>query len=553
MELYAQATSLANELWGESVATPWPWQTTGPSVPGSKVPHLSVADELFIAALVNTPRPRRPWGTITELSGTFQVSRPTIYALGRRAAEGLQRSVGGRPAKTEPATAPEETPPLSDMIEVTPNRIARTALAMGFPGKMALRPIQECLGEAFEQTRGLGTLSELFTQAGQRAGRLLTELDYCPLGPVIALRDETYFQEWPILLLLEPLTSTILLGVVSADAQAETWGASLLVSQDTGAQLKGLVEDMARMYPKSQALAELELPTQKDPWHVENWGGKVRRSLEKQALGALRKLDKLEKQLLKTWDDAVFREQYIPADEKADRLLVQHDTFARWLGHLCDALELVDLRSGEIRDREINGWLLEETLQALEAIVHTEVQTFVRSLRRYQDQLLTFVDWAAEMRQPFAEMLAAHLPDPAHRDCFVRAVARCWRLRQALINGHRSRKRQAEEAEAWLQLWLDEHASLSALATYLMNILDASGHTSSLIECINGLLKMFLHNRRAFRNRDTAQAYLNLFILWHNMRVYERGKRAGKSPYQWAGIDPGTDDWLTLLGFPAAD
>jgi hypothetical protein len=89
-------------------------------------------------------------------------------------------------------------------------------------------------------------------------------------------------------------------------------------------------------------------------------------------------------------------------------------------------------------------------------------------------------------------------------------------------------------------------------ATYLMHILDAAGHTSSLVECINGLLKSFLNNRRAFRNPDTAQAYLNLFVLWHNMRVYERGKRAGKSPYQWAGIDPGANDWLELLGYPPA-
>jgi hypothetical protein len=536
----------------ETAETPWPRLTTGPSVPGSKVPHLSVVDELFIATVVNTPAPLRPWGAITELSGLFQVSRPTLYELGRRAAAGLQRSVGGRPRQT-PAPSVAAKSNQADTIVVTPNRMARTALTMSFPGKMALRPMRECLAAAFKQTRSLGTLSELFTQAGQRAGRVLSEMDYCPLGPVIALRDETYFQDWPILLLIEPLTSTILLGVVSADAQAETWGASLLVSQDTGVYLKGLVEDMARMYPQSQALAEMEVPVQKDVWHVENWGSKIRRTLEKQALAALRKVAKLEKQLRTAWDDAVFLAQYIPADEQAERLMAQHDTFARWLGHLCDALELVDLRSGEIRERESNGWLLEETLQALETIDHPQVQKFVRSLRRHQDQLLTYLDWVAEMYAPFAELLAVHLPDPAQCEGFVQAVARCWRLRQALLNGQRSRKRQADEAEAWLQLWLDENEAFPALTTYLMNILDASGHTSSLIECLNGLLKMFLNNRRAFRNRDTAQAYLNLFVLWHNMRVYERGKRAGKSPYQWAGIDPGTDDWLALLGFPATD
>jgi hypothetical protein len=26
---------------------------------------------------------------------------------------------------------------------------------------------------------------------------------------------------------------------------------------------------------------------------------------------------------------------------------------------------------------------------------------------------------------------------------------------------------------------------------------------------------------------DTTQAHLNLFVLWHNVRVYERGKRMG--------------------------
>jgi hypothetical protein len=553
MELYTQSFNLPNVLWPEPMETTWQWLTTGPSVPGSKIPHLSVADQLFVAAVANTPRPARPWGAITWLSSAFQISRPTIYDLGRRAARGLDRSLGGRPVEQHSAPAPMGRSCRDHTITVTSNRMARTALTLAFPGKAALRPMQECLETAFDQTRGLGTLSELLTQAGQRAGQVLEQIDCSPLGPVIVLRDETYFQDWPILLVIEPVTTTILLGVVSEDAQAETWGAALLVSQDGGAHIKGLVEDMARMYPKSQELAEIEAAVQKDTWHIEKWGSRVRRDLERKALAAQCKVYKLEKQLLETWDDTVFLEKYILAVEKAEQLMTQHDTFATWLGHLCDALELVDLRSGEIRDREINGWLLEETLQAMAQIDHPLVQKFVRSLRRHQTQLLTFLDWAAEMLTPFHHLLEAHIPDPGQRHHFVRCVARCWRLRQALINGQRSRKQQASEAEALLQEWLGEDEALSALATCLMNILDAAGHTSSLIECINGLLKMFLNNRRSFRNRDTAQAYLNLFVLWHNMRVYERGKREGKSPYQWAGIDPGTDDWLALLGYPAAN
>ncbi len=60
----------------------------------------------------------------------------------------------------------QQSVPLADTVVVFPNRIARTALTMGFPGKMALRPLQQCLEGTFYQTRGLGILSELSTQAG---------------------------------------------------------------------------------------------------------------------------------------------------------------------------------------------------------------------------------------------------------------------------------------------------------------------------------------------------------------------------------------------------
>ena len=551
MALYTQSSSLPNVLWPEPMEMVWQVLTSGPGVPGSKIPHLSLADELFVAAVANIRRPARPWGAITWLADVFQISRPTIYALGRRAGRGLVRGVGGRPATVSAASVPAGGASRDHTITVTPNRLVRTALTLAFPGRMALRPMQISLATAFDQRSGVGTLSELLTQAGQRAGAVLRQIDHRPLGPVIVLRDETYFQEWPILLVVEPVSSTILLGVVSADAQAETWGAAPLVSQDGGAHIKGLVEDMARMDPKSQALAEMAAGVPKDTWHVESWGSRVRHDLQRMALAALTKVAQLEAQLRTAWDETVFLAQYIPVVARAEQLLDHHDRFAEWLGHLCDALELVDGRSGEIRDRATNAWLLAETRQAMTQIAQPLVQKFVRTLRRYQEQLLTFLDWTSELLCPYQQRLAAPLPDPRQQQAFMRIAAQVWRCRQALINAQRAGQPRATAAEAALAHLLGANAALAALAPELMHLLNAAGHTSSLSECLNGWLKSFLHNHRAFRNRETAQADLNLFVLWHNMRVYERGKRAGKNPYQWAGIDPGTDDWLALLGYPA--
>jgi len=99
--------------------------------------------------------------------------------------------------------------------------------------------------------------------------------------------------------------------------------------------------------------------------------------------------------------------------------------------------------------------------------------------------------------------------------------------------------------------FLADNPALQPLVQPLHDVLDAACRASSLVENLNGLLKQFLHNRRSFRNPTTLQLYLNLFTLWHNMRIYQRGKRQGQSPYQMAGIQTPSDDWLVLLGYPA--
>jgi hypothetical protein len=512
-----------------------------------KLPHLGLTDVLFLSTVMNIPRPQRPWGIVTWLAEVFNLSRPALYALAERVAERLL-------AEPE-AEASQRVAPAHAMIEpeadVTANRLARTVLTAAFPGKMAIRPIQQVLDEAFAQRRSVGWLSELLMEAGLRAGDWLRQVDTTPLGPVIVARDETFFQGQPLLLVIDPVSTTILLAEACADRQADTWGAALLVAQEQGAEIAGLVEDMARPYPKSQREAEMDVSVQKDVWHVQRDGSNVRRALERAAFAATRQVLKLEEHLLEEWDEDCFDQEYVPAVTAEEQAYAQHAAFVDWLGHLCDALEIVDLRSGEIRDHASNEWLLEATLTGMETIDHSRVRTFVGTLRRHQKELLTYLEWLAAALAPYRETLAQSIADPTQRQSFMRLVARCWRLRQAVISGHRWYQRPLQEAEAELQAILDDTPQWQPLAQRLQTLLDAATRTSSLIESINGLLKQFLANRRSFRNAQTLQLYLNLFTLWHNMRVYERGKRAGYSPYQLAGITLETDDWLELLGYPA--
>jgi hypothetical protein len=328
---------------------------------------------------------------------------------------------------------------------------------------------------------------------------------------------------------------------------------ALLMAQERGAVIAGLVEDMARFYAKSQQLAEMEqVEVQKDAWHLQRDGSRVRLFLEKAAYRAMGQVIQLEKQLAKAWDDTLFEQHYLPAVLQEEQTIAQHDAFAVWLGHLCDAFELVDWRSGEIRDPATATWLLEEVLTALTSIDQPRVQGFVKTLRNHQQQLLTALTWLEAALPGFRRAVAEHLPPLEDQKRFERTVARHWRLRQALINSHSLLRPQAAQAQADLNALIADDATSDRLAARLLQTLDSTTRTSSLIECINGLLKSFLNNRQCFHDQETLQAYLDLFVLWHNMRPYQRGKRQGQSPYQIAGIDPGCNDWLELLGYPAS-
>jgi len=273
-----------------------------------KLGHLSDWDALFLGGLVRMPRESRPHGIITWASDAFCLSRTSIYALGQR----LERKLFSEPAqdlekvaKASPGRA--ELLKAGPVIEVTPARLRRTILRSTFPGNVSIRPTQEVINEALGQRPSIGYISELRLEAGRKARQVLRSLDYSSIGRVIVGRDETFFDGMPILMLIEPLSMTILCAEVCADRQADTWGAALLIAQEQGATIKGLIEDMARNYEKSQALADLaKVSVQKDTWHLLRDSAQLRNKLEKAAYHAMQRVLDLEKRLNKTWSEKDF-------------------------------------------------------------------------------------------------------------------------------------------------------------------------------------------------------------------------------------------------------
>ena len=129
-------------------------------------------------------------------------------------------------------------------------------------------------------------------------------------------------------------------------------------------------------------------------------------------------------------------------------------------------------------------------------------------------------------------------------------MARLWRLEHALRNGQKQFQKAVREAKQWLLDRIVDDPATQELAEKLLSLLERVVRTSSAAETINSVLRPYLDRRRECTDLVSRQLFLNLFVLWFNLHKFDRGPRHGKSPYELAGIDLGTDDWMTLLGYP---
>ena len=561
-----QQTAAPATLWSEPMELIWQmqsgvWREVNPLW---KRPDITLSDRAFIGAVVNLPRALRPWGAITWLSSVYGTSRETLYTIGARVRQALLFSGQEARQQREFPLLSTPRPPEWPTVTVSDNRLKRAILTFLLPGGVTLRPMQDCLDVALDVTRSVGFLSQFINEAGRRAGEILDQIDYSPLGDIIMARDETYFNDLAFLIGVDPRSYMLLAGQVEEGCDGETWGLSLAFDQTRdGLGIAGLAEDGAIFYPRSQKIAaelleaEFSVPVQKDVWHVERKAAQTVTDVERIALRKLQKAYEMEQKLSDSDKDERAFDACAEVEEEAERLVEMSGQVRFWYGCLCDALEIGDWRSGEIRDREINAWLLDETIQGLQQLDHPRVNKLVTHLRNQQDELLTFLDWLEVQLLPWRRKLARVLPDAQEQLFFERTVARAWRLNRALINGHRQFCAEAEFSLDLVAELIADVELLQTLADELLNILENVVRTSCAAETVNSVLKPYLWVKRSFQSRKTAQNWFNLFRLWFCMHPFKRShKRQGQSPFQLAGIKvytpdgQVTDDWLEALGYP---
>jgi hypothetical protein len=469
------------------------------------------------------------YGLVTGLARELGASRKFVYGLASEA----RRAV-------EQALAPQRPGPKPDGqgIVVDRRQLDRAIVVLGMVGHASQRAIAQCLGLLYEVEPSLGYVNGVLAQASKTAQDRVERWRLALSGAQVQA-DELFARDQAHLVAVEHRSLLILALRQAERCDADTWHKELTELQARGVELQRLASDGG----KALAGAVSRLPGVEhhlDLWHVLRRVGRVGRALEQRAYAAIGKEWEAEKKA-KRWDDSVLMgsdmwERFEKARQAATEEIRRHDDFQTLKGWVGEALEAVELSSGRVRSRE--ECLAE--LRAVTGLMRTLRIEAVSKLADYLDEVGPTLLGYADRLLALMSGLVVELGEEG-----VRRLCREWRLWRELgkVRGpDRCQRRLAVERARVLALlhWGQRYAEARAR---VVGLLEGVMRGSSLAECVNSWLRPYADLMKGLKAR-----FLPLFVLYRNSHVFARGKRAGHSPLELAGIETPKGDWLEWLG-----
>jgi hypothetical protein len=350
--------------------------------------------------------------------------------------------------------------------------------------------------------------------------------------------DEIYSNGRPNLLVVGNESLYIYALTRQPDCDGDTWGCVLLEAPDCSQ----FASDGGKGLAAGVQVAGIERH-QLDWDHLLRpvWGQVSR--LEKRAYAALEAVEERAAKFEQAHTSKRL-EQHLAAWERlsaeAEEKMTRHDAFLQLAQQVDAQFALIELENGQLRDPIRGAECLRQIGQQLQPWQGSIYQKLSRNLDSFAEGLFAYQPVLSQALVPLIERWGA----PA-----IQALSRIWQIeadekRQPLPCVERQTRQtlwqaSLDEAVSLLgeeQLWQAWHA--------LRQVLGRSWRGSMLAECVNSLLRPILDGRK-----HTDQGCLDLFRFLHNVRPFERGKRAGHSPAQFVGLHV-PDDPLILLGLP---
>jgi hypothetical protein len=466
----------------------------------------------------------REWGKVSKLACEYQITRKTVYDIGAAAERLLAKGLEPGPHGPHPA---EQT------IRVDRNRLARGTLVLTEKG-VSQRGVSICLEELLDTrispswvNRELAKLEAVAAEVNEA---------WQPTVAETLSGDEIYSNGQPNLLVVGNDSLYIYTLTRQPDCDGDTWACVLLEVTDCSQ----FASDGGKGLAAGVQVAGIERH-QLDWDHLLRpmWGQLSR--LEKRAYAALEAVEERAAKFEQAHTSKRL-EQHLAAWERlsaeAEEKMTRHDAFLQLAQQVDTQFALIELESGQLRDPITGAACLRQIGQQLQTWQGGIYQKLSRNLDSFAEGLFAYQPILSQALAPLVERWGA----PA-----IQALSRIWQI-EADEKRQPAPSKEYQTQQALWQASLDEAVSLLGEEQLwqawhaLRQVLGRSWRGSMLAECVNSLLRPILDGRK-----HTDQGCLELFRFLHNVRPFERGKRAGHSPAQLAGL-PMPDDPLTLLG-----
>jgi hypothetical protein len=458
---------------------------------------LDLSTRIFLGVEMLCPAEVRGWGRASELAEEYGISRSLLYQIKDRVFEALEAALKpkavGRPAEVKNLVVDRDY--LHKAIAVMP-------LLTG-----SVRSIQMGLALLFGVQRSVGHISQTLKAAGAAAERQ-NEGVRVPL-PVLGEADEIFAGHQPCLTVVDGRSFLVLNLAAAESRDATRWGLTFLDLAAQGVVFQDLAADGARGIRTGLQAAELAVPLRPDLFHLLREGKRLANRLEKTAYKAVRTAEKViraeqEANQPTRRPGRPLKVELSAAEalQKETQAIATYDNFCWLLAEVHQALEPIS-NQHHLQDPQQAQQTLETAIELFQSLPGKKLADFAQQLQDYLDELLAPLRWLQETLAPWCRNL------PADLEAWILAS---WR------NG-------LHPLETIPTRWQRN-------ATAIWDALALFHRSSSLAESLHSWLRPYLAIHRGMP--DWLFPLLQLF--W-NHHVFSRGKRAGHSPLQLAGVE----------------
>lgn len=375
------------------------------------------------------------------------------------------------------------------------------------------------------QQQSVATLGRATQAAGKKAGELLPILDAWAQTRVREVAADEIYVKDAVLMTVEPESLCWLSGRLSAEVSGEAWAQEFKVfpnlEQVTRDGGQGLAKGVALLNAQRQEQGQPAVVDQGDHFHASRGGGVGLGKAEKQARQALAAAEAAEQALAECDRQGQNRagptKRARVAWQKAEQALDIWSQRERLWQQAKEALWVLT-PTGELNSREQATAVLAETLPQLPD------NAFGKAKRALQKpEMLNYLDRVQQK--------LAGLPFPEEvKQAAVRQEG--LRRRPELLQGESAPAAARRGVLLLCAVVLGQAGELGQQAAMAVrDILRRAYRASSLVECINSVLRM-----QQARHRKMTQGLLDLKRLYWNGHTFRTGRRRGTTPYERLGV-----------------